>query len=173
MNSNNNQFSTKSNKYVYYAWQKITPKLAKRINFAVIYEVNNDSKRNIEYLSKKYNIFYKRKIDKAEDDFVLNIYTKKFFVYNQFLERFSGDLGAMLWNNFFADENNVPFMERQLIMDLARDKFYKLQLNNNEQFVKDTRFMSLEEFLTLSNQKKKLKELQNIKQQGQLQLKIF
>jgi hypothetical protein len=100
---------------VHYATKKLTLKIVKNREFAVVYE-NAKSNRTPVYLHKHYDVFYSRDQTKLEQEDALKS-NREFTVYSSYIDKkkWNGDWDSVANNNFLADENNVHVKERLII----------------------------------------------------------
>lgn len=113
---------------VFYGFGKLTKKLIRKAELAVIFENDNhNSRKNEENMKKILHIVHVRTQTPKEAEDAKGS-TRMFTKYGYFIDEkpWRGDIDRALRQNFLADENNVSEEERQEIREKLRTAYYSV-----------------------------------------------
>lgn len=115
------------NKYplrVFYGFKKLTKKIVKKPSVIILYE-NGCSRLNDKYVHRTMKVIYQRVQtykEKEDAKFSNRLFSKYEYFINGKI--WKGDIDAILRHNFFADKNNIPIDERELIRGFLKKEVF-------------------------------------------------
>ena len=118
---------------VYYGFTKLNKVMTKR-ELAIYFEnANNNPEKNLRYVSRCMDIVYTRDQSQDEEDDKPLPAFKMFHKFGYLIDSkaWTGDIDAILHNNFEADKNNITLEERVIIKDKLKE-YYKTHYNKNK-----------------------------------------
>lgn len=121
---------------VFYGLAKLTPKIVKKPSVLVMYE-NEYNTQNDKFVNQKMEVVYVR--NQTIDEIIAGKFANRTFTrYEYFINEkpWSGDIEAIFFDNFMADENHVEKDQRNEIRDMLNKRiktFYKNKLKTTYQ----------------------------------------